>query len=441
MNKIIIAENIPSLNKGELALLNGILNSLNLIGSHEVSIISSNLKIDQERYPSDLNILDVSDTFHIKYDSKSKLRAILSSSIMTLKHILFLILIKLIGKKALILMKSDIWKHYLNSDAILVGHNGIFGIGSGLIGNISLFMTSMSYIYLPFFGRTLKKPLIIYGGSVPLYNSFLKRFWMSFLLNRIDLITLRESKSYENLRKNGCNQKNAVITTDLAFLMDEGNEKDLKKIITNEKIEKSDKPLIGFTFTRYKGITAYKHLSNKESFEKHITLLAEFIDYLIENQNAKIVFLPHSIGFEKKFDDRIIARSIYEKCNHQDRIKLIENEYSVQELKSVMGILDLFIGERLHSVINAMSMCVPSMVLSNINDQRLEIIREIGQEPSICFVDDLKTEDLISKFNEIWENRKDIQEQLKKQIPVMKKRSFENAKLLKNLLDNQDKRL
>lgn len=433
MVNIIIAENIPTLNKGELALLKGMIESFRYLDKVKVMIVSSQPEKDKSRYGS-ISVIDVRKSFKLKNNYKySQTQKILISLTVTIKHILFLIIYFILGERVSKIMKSEIWKAYLNSDFIFIGHNGIFGIGSGLIGNYCYILTFLSYLYLPFFGKILKKPLVIYGGSIPLYSSYFIRKWMSFLLNKIDLITLRESQSLKNLNSLNYTADKAYLTADLAFLMNPAPNNVIEKIIKLEGI-KTDDVLIGVTVTRFKAISAYKNLSNDESYIKHSQMIADVLDYIIETKNAQIIFLPHSIGLEEHLDDRILSEHIFEKCSYKENIKVIKTEYSPEELKSLMGECDFFIGERLHSVIGAMSMKVPSLVLSNKSDMRLQIIRELGQYKSICYIDDLEVTELIYKIEEMWENREIIMNELEKQIQIAREKSMKNGLLLKELI-------
>jgi len=432
MYTILIAENIPVLNKGELALLCGMIESFSLLGSVKVKILSSSLEDDLIRYGDKLEIIDVSTSFHLKKDfNYSYIEKIILSSIITIKHIIFLIFYKIFGVKVTKIMPSELWRSYVDADLIFIGHNGIFGIGSGLLGNYFNLLSLSSYIYLPFFGRILRKPLVIYGGSIPQYKNSIIQKWMSFLLNRIDLITLREKKSLTNLFDIGYSADRAFVTADLAFLLNPTTGAD--QIIKSENID-TNNILIGITVTRYKAITAYKDLGIAESYKKHSVIIANVLDYLVENKNANIIFFPHSIGLEKHLDDRILSEYISKKCKNTDRIKVILNEYSPEELKALFGKCDFFIGERLHSVIGAMSMKVPSIVLSNVSDQRLEIIRDIGQENSICYVEDLREMDLIEKIEEMWVKRDQIKKELNVEIEIAKEKSMKNGMLLKKLI-------
>lgn len=433
MYKVLIAENIPAMNKGELALLKGIITSLDSLNT-EITIISRCRDNDAKRYSDELTILDVKQTFHLEFNEKSYIKKIAISVFISLKHIFFLILYKIMDKRVLKLMKADIWKEYLNSDIIIVGHNGTFGIGNGLLGNVFNPLTFLSYIYLPFFGVTIKKPLIIYGSSIPPYSNQFIRKWMCFLLNRINLITLREPKSMQNLMNIGYSANKAFLTGDLAFLMEPASENITNKLMIEENLS-DETMLIGITVTRYKAVTAFKDLGQNESYKKHSRMIANVIDQLIETKNAQVIFLPHSIGYEKIYDDRILSEYIYTQCKNKNEIRLIKKEYSPEELKGLMKNFDLFIGERLHSVIGAMSMNTPSIVLSNHTDQRLEIIKQIGMEDSICYVEGLEDTELLMKIEDILKNKEKIKQELKIQIEAIKMESMKNGRYVTDLLN------
>ncbi len=200
-------------------------------------------------------------------------------------------------------------------------------------------------------------------------------------------------------------------------------------------------PLIGMTIARHIASKAFPGIdSPRSSYQQHIRMLARAIDNLTDRLNAMVVFIPHCIGFIEQLDDRddrTVAEDIFQRCNNKARVKVITNEYGAEELKGLIGQFDFFIGERIHSVVNAMSMCVPSIALSHSADQRLGIIKMLGQEDAICYVENLDANALVSKINDIWAKKDEIREELKWQTEIMRERALLNSKLLKELLDSR----
>jgi polysaccharide pyruvyl transferase WcaK-like protein len=252
---------------------------------------------------------------------------------------------------------------------------------------------------------------------------------MSYLLNNINLITLREETAYSNLISMGINNMRSFVTADLAFLLKPSPKIRINEIIKEEGLDQLSRPLIG--------VTVYRKIAQKapNGYLDHIRIMANTIDRVIEDENSNVIFLPHSIGFSDKEDDRIVAKEIFEACKNKDHIKIIFTEYNPEELKGLLGYVDFLIGERLHSVINALSMCTPSIMLSYRGDIRLDIIRMIGQESAICYIDHLDPEDLLFKIKTMMSIRNKITEELKIQIPVIRERSRGNALKLKEILN------
>lgn len=62
MVKIFIAENVPSLNKGEMTILEGMLESFKTLGKVEVTMLSDLPQIDQPRYGTKVKIIDAKKT-------------------------------------------------------------------------------------------------------------------------------------------------------------------------------------------------------------------------------------------------------------------------------------------------------------------------------------------------------------------------------------------
>lgn len=438
MYKILIAENIPTLNKGELAILEGMLESFKLLDDKfEVSILSALPNIDRQRYSENIKIIKA-DFLNIygdilNYPKKSE---IFTSIIFAVKHFIFLFLYKILNYKVLNLMKSPIWKAYLDSDVIFIGHNGVFGLGTRIIPEKNL-ITYFSYLFLPFFGSVIKKPLVIYAGSIPPFKQnqrFLWR-WISFLLSRVDLITLREEKSLENLYEIGYSENKAFVTADIAFLL-EADIKTASQIMNKEGIDYNNGPLVGFTITREIASTAFAGLGPKKSYKKHVNQIAEFLDDFINVTNAKIVFLPHSIGFGEKYDDRLVSEDIYRICKNKKSVYIIKNEYSPAELKGIMNYFDFFIGERLHSVIGALSMKIPSIVITYHKDQRIGIINDLCDENIAFCSESVNKEDFLLNVINLWNNRLKIKKQLNIQIENKKQKALCNVKLLKKLLES-----
>lgn len=432
MYRILIAENIPSLNKGEETILDGMLESFRLLGEVKVSMVSDSPEIDIPRYGHKIEVINLRELFPLKINLDRRFNRIFTSFLVILQHLFFLILYKLLNKKALLFTKAKIWQTYLNSDVIIVGHDGVFGLD--FYGPICFYIP-----FISLFTKMLNKPCVFYGGSISLRASFIKKI-LRFFLDKMDLITLREDISYENLKEYKLRNKKVFVTADPAILLKPSTSKRVEEIMNIEGISKLDKPLIGFTVTKKVACHSSLRFSDiNKQYHNHIQTIAQTVDNIIEKFDATVIFVPHCIGPGNDLDDRIIYKDIFQICRRKENIKIIINEYSAAELKGLIGRFDLFIGERIHSVVNAMTMHVPSIVLSLSNDKRLGIINMFNQENIVCHVEMLTTENLISKIEYVWQNKLKIENDLKTRVKEISERSLYNAKLLKKVLNNKPK--
>ena len=437
MIKILIAENIPSLNKGEMAIYSGMCETFKVLGKVKVYMFSERPEVDAIRYKEKAEIININSSLHFSNNQlESKYKSIGISIWSFLQHIFFLFLYKFIGRKALSVMKDILWKTYLDADIVITGHNGIFGVGGGL-GAPLYFMP----FYIPLFSKLLGKPVVFYGSSISPSKIKIIKACMRFVLNRMDLITLREEQTYKDLKKMNIKNKMMFVLPDPAFLLKPENFQRVEEIMLLEDIGKEANPLIGITITRIRASFINLDLGEFEKkYQYHIRVVASIIDKLVEQINANIVFIPHCIGLSKDLDDRIVSSDIYTLCKNKGKVKVITTEYTAEELKGLIGKCDLFIGERIHSVIGAISMGVPSLAVSQASDRRLKIISGVFKEKDLVYeIDTLNESSLLSKIIEIWNQREIIKERLTKKAETLSQGAMKNGELLKEIFEKSKK--
>ncbi len=427
MVKIFIAEEIPSLNKGEAAILFGMLESFRSLGDVEVSLLSFHPEIDRPRYSNRVKIIDgIKDLHLMSCFDQSMIIKLFESIVVMSQYLFFLALYKILGLNALKIIKKEIWKEYYESDLIIIGHDGVI---SGLFGQIPF-----SQVYNLFLAKIFKKPIVVYGGSIAVFKNKLQLIIAKFILNRVNLITLRAETSYKYLENIGINMTHTHFTADMAYLLPPASPKRVREIMLLENIDESDEPVIGITVTKKICRLAFPDIENAEvRYQKSVRLFSQVVDYLIDTLNTAIIFIPHCIGPGKELDDRIVASDIYQLVKNKHSVKVISREYTPEELKGLVGHFDLVIGERLHSVVGSVSMYVPSIAIL-YPSPRNKILSGVLDEKWICDIKAIDFNLLISKIVDIWSEREEIKEDLMDKVATLKERALLNGVLLKNLL-------
>lgn len=440
--KILVAEFIPSFNKGELAILNGMLKSFEALGEVEVAVFSFYPEIDRTRYPHSIKMIDVGYNLYLKNLSYNRSKVYNEWAIFfaALQHLLFMFLYRVLGKKALKLMDKPLWKIYCEYDVFIICTDEVDCVnGSSL---------KFSPLYISWLAKTLRKPIVFYANGTTQFTSEIwiwrlhtRRLWKilaRYILSIVDLITVREEGTLHYFKEITSGKVPIYLTADPAFLLSPVNQKRVKEIMLNEKIEKNENPLVGVAMTYDVLSKAFKsELNPAIKYKKAVKEIARFLDKLIEEFNSTIVFVPHSIEPYSYRDDRIVAKDIHRLMLNKRMTRVITKEYSAEELKGLFGQLDLLISCRVHAAIGALSMGTPSCIVARPWDRRAYniIAKMVKQEKWIYNVENLNADKLFVLITDLLKASDKIRKDLPSIVSSVKEQALLNGMLLKSLLN------
>ena len=430
--KIVIAEDIPSHNKGEEALFIGLVESLKLLGPSELFLFSLNPESDSRNYQGQATIVDARGITpaHMLDSLGSTWKKTCNLLQFFFKYASFALLYKLMGNRATAIMTHPVWKKYCEADLILLGHDSFFA--PRYHGTLALFCF------------LLKKPAVFYAGTTenPLFHApagtkDIARWLLRSCLEKLPLILLREETSRSNLKKLGMDTSTGKIAvhTDLAFLVEPASKEDAVILLEKEGIPRN-RPIIGMTMSQRKFHFAYRHLPLEERIEKGMEAMAALVDHMTENLGATVVFLPHSIGPSTLLDDRIAAENIRQRAKQPEHIFNMRTEYSVRQLKAIAGEFDLAVGARLHFIIDAVCQYVPSLLITHIGDTRCHGIfgQMLGLERWVYNIDTVEKESLIALTQKLWDTRAAEKQIIIQKLPEIKEDTYEHGKKVQELL-------
>lgn len=320
----------------------------------------------------------------------------------------------------------------------------------------------------------LNKPTMVYAQSLGPFKNPISRLLARYTLNKVDLISAREEISYNHLIELGINKQKIHLTADQAFLLVPiSRDKALKFLEQEDKHNYFDlnKPIFGFALSMMKtakdgASKKSKFLSQGYSFVQYIlpdTLLYQFnmnihnsnyfkktinnslnfdwmnllIEHIIRKYDANIILIPHIIAPPNELfsDDRTAIEKIYNNINESEKQHVIPitGYYASEEIKGIIGLCDVFIGEKMHANVGALSQCVPTIGLS-YSHKFYGIMKMLGQEEYVMQSVDVDT--LISKVDQIWKNKENIRNDLNHKMIQVRNMAEENGKLAASLLDN-----
>ena len=237
---------------------------------------------------------------------------------------------------------------------------------------------------------------------------------------------------------------NLKLLPDPAFGMQPAADDSVDPIIATESlVEFFEKPVIMVTVCEPAPISLHsftKYKTQSQKIKAHRNAIADLVKHVIDNTDANILFLPHSIGGIDE-DDRSIAESVISisDCN-RERVRLLSTVYTARELKALISRAELLIAERVHSMIGATGVHTPFLALGSHTDARVKgIIGEMLElEDAIYYLNDFNLDQLISKFDYVWENRKEISSRLEMKHNSMMAELLEAGSHIKSVIDSYD---
>lgn len=222
-------------------------------------------------------------------------------------------------------------------------------------------------------------------------------------IKKFDLVTARESISYEALKKIN---PNTVLTVDSAFL--------LNQIIQPLPKDFQKDNLIGINMSP---LIESKEAVKGMAFDNYRHLIAS----IIHETDMAVLLIPHVVW--KAADDRVVLRKLYDEFKETNRVLLIEDS-GCEELKGYISRCRFFIGARTHATIAAYSTYVPTLVVG-YSTKAKGIAKDLfgSWENYVLPVQEIRSADeLTRRFWWMYEHENEMRRHLENIMPGYKQR-------------------
>lgn len=328
-------------------------------------------------------------------------------------------------------IKSQIMERELIRVYRAIDNCDIFILGGGEL------LQDLKVHYLPIFlslvylAQKKNKKTVIYGiGAGPIETNFGKKLCKR-ILNDVDLVTVRDSKS--KIALENCGVSNVIQTADPAFAIDIPN-----KNVINDNLIKSNL----FDSEKVISITSHNLLYNDDIYRKsggrkidlspRREVLANSFDSIIEKYNKSLMFLP-TVKSDMNGYFKII-----EFMSNADKTISVEHNSDFRYFLSLLSISDILIGMRLHSLIIATMLGIPFVPVSYCGKVK-SFLELVGLDDLYIDIEDIDRQDfnenLYDNFSKVWNNRPHYSNLLLKYSDRLRKKAFENAKLVADIID------
>jgi len=230
-----------------------------------------------------------------------------------------------------------------------------------------------------------KKVCVAYQGIGPIDTKLYRKMTKRTLNKKsVKMVGMRDNQAIEYAKNLRIKENKIFFSSDMIFMMQPPAKERCEKILRDNvhNLQEGQK-LIGFSIREWKD-------------KDRTDALAEVADRLVEKYNARIVFFP----FHKPKDAEI-SKIIMHKMKREDMTVILPNRYLPSEVLGTMGMMDVNIGVRLHSLVFSAIMNVPTIGISY--DPKIDGFLDMLNLTPVCTYETILVDKIVDEVGKMLE--------------------------------------
>lgn len=267
------------------------------------------------------------------------------------------------------------WSIIRELDLLLIGGGGIL-----------MDLYTHSLVLFGMYGKIAqftKTPYVIFGAGAGPIQTLKGRVILKSLVNKADIVTVRDQTSEVVLKDIGVKRDISVIA-DPAFYLP----------FPVQELRGGDTVQIGVTAVPYYHAN-YWPSEDKEKYENYVSGMASNLDRLLQdNSNMKINFFA-----TKHPQDTAVSKDILERMTSKQQCVIYDRRLDQQEILQLIGEQDVLIGTRLHSLILALVAKKPVIAIA-YHHKVSDFMKDNGSEDCLLTMENISKDDQL--FNQIY---------------------------------------
>lgn len=275
--------------------------------------------------------------------------------------------------------------------------------------------------YIWMLGKYLGIPVIKYTCAIGPCDLFTTKLNIKFNNRYCDLFYVRDEESL-NIYKKLKLKRQVKLVPDTAFLMP------VEQVYNN----------ISCNLNNYRGrivgIAASHQL--KKRVQNYKDIMVDVINNILK-MGFHVLLIPNENSNTLKNDDRTVCKEIYDEINNKKSVEIldVDNIYPNQ-IKAIISECDYIITSRYHTLIAALSTKRPVLSLSWHHKYK-EALKLFGLEKYVIENYEFKSENIISKFMDLIENREQFEQNIEVNIKWVQEEVTAAYDYMHNMLTNR----
>jgi len=411
--QVLITNAYSARNRGDAAIILGMIESLrrtDVFRGAEIRISTADHPADSIQYP-----VQAVPSFHSIKNGFSG-----NSSANLLFFLIVLLPLSLLWALAWRVWRLDLplpatlrelLRTYAGADVVVAAGGGYLYTTSVIHGNVVLLINVYSFVFAVLIG----KPVGLYAQSIGPFAGSWQSWFVRRTLSRVALVEVREEVSHRLL--DGWRIATLIrMVADAAFILEARPPGECPDFVGA-----MGGPAVGMTVRKW-----FRDSGQQVDFER---TMAAFVDWLIDERGAEVIFLPQVTYAEGHDDDRETARNVVASVMRIDRVRVVEDELAAAEIKWLCGRMDFFVGTRMHSNIFALSSGVPTLAIA-YQPKTEGIMSGLGLGDCVLRIEALTTEGLRQAFDALVARGPEIRDHLGSTLPEIRAEAIGAGRLI-----------
>lgn len=308
---------------------------------------------------------------------------------------------------------NSVSRYNLAASRRAIKNSELFILGGGsLIQDVTSTKSIIYYLWMVNRALRMKTPVMLYANGIGPINKPANRRRARKILNRVNLITLRDPASFAELKKLGINRPEAVVTADPVFAAEMRNPENAEHLLKDAGLAEGEKFAI---------FSVRKWQDSSEDFDETFAAMA---DYVAEKHGLTPVFLPLHYPY-----DASLSRSIIKKM--KNRALFISGRTDIPTTLSIVDKSSFSVSVRLHMLIYAALAGAPSVGIAY--DPKVAGFQESIGQPFIN-PSDFKAGSYEKLIDEQLENSQEISKKILESSQVLKASAKLTARMADELM-------
>ncbi len=277
----------------------------------------------------------------------------------------------------------------------------------------------------------LGKKIVKCAQALGPFKSFINRTAAKIFLPRMELIVARGAQTAQHLEN--LELDNYVDGADYAFSLD-----------ITENVVKS---LKGSDYVRFFDGDKVVGISPSVVVQKrcdkadidYVGITADFINWLVEDKGYKVAIIPHSVRpntTKTHNNDLPLSKNLYEEIKDKEKVLLIDEELNSQALRYLIGKCKLYVASRFHSMVSALTMKVPTVVIGWSHKYR-EVLDMFGVKRFALASTDLELAKIQQLFEKLEANQEEVRNLLNDNFPKIRKLSEKHVQWISEVIEGE----